>query len=287
MSVDQLDKIQYLPRNRGNGIILKGSISYSMDKLNWTEAGAFEWAKNGDVKEFAFTGHPTARYIKISVTDGVGGFGSGRELYVFKVPGSESFIPGDINNDHRIDNNDLTSYMNYTGLRKGDGDFEGYISKGDINKNDLIDAYDISTVATRLNGGVHPASNDSLTGKLEIIADKKSYNKDETVEIHVKGSDLKAVNALSFALPYNSQDYEFIGIVPVHTKDMENMTNDRLHSNGQKALYPTFMNIGDQELLEGTEDLFVIKLKAKRKVNFDLKMKDGLLVDQHLNVVKF
>lgn len=59
-------------------------------------------------------------------------------------------MPGDINNDGKIDRNDLTSYINYTGLRKGDSDFEGYISNGDINKNGLIDAYDISVVATQL-----------------------------------------------------------------------------------------------------------------------------------------
>ena len=45
-----------------------------------------------------------------------------------------------------VDENDLTSYMNYTGLRRGDSDFEGYISKGDLNENGLIDAYDISAV---------------------------------------------------------------------------------------------------------------------------------------------
>ncbi|MBE7172669.1 MAG: DUF5110 domain-containing protein [Williamsia sp.] len=287
MSVNQLDKIQYLPRNRGNGILLKGNISYSVDKINWKEAGAFEWARNGDTKEFSFTAHPAARFIKISVSDGIGGYGSGRELYVFRVPGSGSFIPGDINNDHRIDNNDLTSYINYTGLRKGDNDFEGYVSKGDVNKNDLIDAYDISTVATRLDGGVNRDRSDSLTGKLEISVDKKTVNKDETIAIHVKGTNLKAVNALSFALPYNAKDYDFSGIVPVNTKHMTNMTNDRLHSNGRKALYPTFANIGDQETVEGTTDLFIIKLKANRKVNVDLKLTDGILVDKQLNVVKF
>lgn len=43
--------------------------------------------------------------------------------------------------------------MNYTGLRKGDSDFD-YVSAGDINQNDLIDAYDISVVATQLDGGI-------------------------------------------------------------------------------------------------------------------------------------
>lgn len=287
LSVNRLDKIQYLPRNRGNGILLKGSISYSMDKENWKEAGPFEWARNGEVKEFHFPAQPTARYIKIAVTDGVGNYGSGRELYVFKVPGSESFLPGDINNDHRIDNNDLTSYINYTGLRRGDSDFEGYVGKGDVNKNDLIDAFDISTISTRLEGGIKTKQKDSLTGTLVISADKKTYSEGEMVEIHVKGIGLKAVNALSFALPYNPQDFDYVGTTPVHMKEMENLTNDRLHTSGQKALYPTFVNVGDQEPLEGTADLFVIKLKAKRKVNVDLKPLDGLLVDRHLNIVKF
>jgi hypothetical protein len=94
-SANQLDKIQYLPRNRGNGIFLKGKIFYSIDKVHWNEADSFEWVKNGTMKEFVFRNHPTARYIKISVTDAVGGFGSGCELYVFKVPGSKSFLPVD------------------------------------------------------------------------------------------------------------------------------------------------------------------------------------------------
>lgn len=285
-SVNQLDKLQYLPRNRGNGIWLRGEIFYGADGTAWTKAGTFEWAKNGDTKEFAFSNHPTARYIKIAISDAVGGFGSGRELYVFKVPGTESFIPGDINNDHRIDNNDLTSYINYTGLLKGDNDFEGYISKGDVNKNDLIDAYDISTVATRLDGGANTNTKDSLAGKLELNTNKTTYNKNDIVEITVKGVGLSSVNALSFSLPYNQQDFDFVRITPLNMKQMENMTNDRLHSNGKKALYPTFVNIGEQETLEGTTNLFVIKLKAKHTINVDFKPMDGILVDKHLGVVK-
>ena len=91
--------------------------------------GAFDWKRNGDVKIFSFESRPTARYIKLAVTEGVGNYGSGRE-YVFKVPGTASYLQGDINNDGKIDRNDLTSYMNYTGLRRGDSDYEGYISKG-------------------------------------------------------------------------------------------------------------------------------------------------------------
>lgn len=287
-TINQLDKFHYLPRtDAGNGTLLKGTVHYSMDKENWTEAGPFEWAKDNEVKVFNFASHPTARYIKLSVSQAVGGYGSGRELYVFKVPGTESYRPGDINNDRLIDMNDFTSYMNYTGLRQGDADFEGYVSNGDINRNGLIDAYDISVVATQLRGGAEKQETEKVNGTIKLSTVKQNYNKDEIIEIQVKGSDLRSVNALSFAIPYNQQDYEFAGIELQNMKDMENLTNDRLHTNGVKALYPTFINIGNKDMLEGNSDLFILKLKAKRKVKFDLKAIDGVLVDRNLSTHKF
>lgn len=287
-TINQLDKFHYLPRTgKGNGILLKGTVSYSMDKENWTEAGSFVWENNDDVKVFEFAGRPTARYVKIAVTEGAGGYGSGRELYVFKVPGTESYLPGDINNDGKIDGNDLTSYTNYTGLRRGDSDFEGYISNGDMNRNGLIDAYDISVVTTQLDGGARGWRDQRVNGAVTISTPKKTYNAGETIEITVKGDSLRSVNALSFALPYDQQAYEFIGVEPVGLKNMENLTNDRLHTNGTKALYPTFVNIGNQETLEGTGDLFILKFKAKRKVKFDLQPVDGFLVDKNLNMLRF
>ena len=287
-TINQLDKFHYLPRtDAGNGTILKGTVYYSMDKENWIEAGTFDWAKDNEVKVFTFANHPTARYIKLSITSALGGYGSGRELYVFKVPGTESYLPGDINNDRLIDMNDFTSYMNYTGLRQGDADFEGYVSNGDINRNGLIDAYDISVIATRLRGGIDKKEVEKIAGTIKISTAKQNYNKDEIIEIQVKGNNLRSVNAISFALPYNQQDYEFVGVELQNMQDMENLTNDRLHTNGEKALYPTFVNIGNKESLEGNLDLFVLKFKAKHKLKFDLKAQDGILVDKNLNTQKF
>lgn len=287
-SINQIDKFHYLPRGEaGNGTILKGTVSYSMDKENWTEVGAFEWKRDNETKVFSFPQTPTARYIKMRVTEAVGNYGSGTELYVFKVPGTESYLPGDINNDKFIDENDLTSYTNYTGLRSGDADFEGYVSNGDLNRNGLIDAYDISVVATQLDGGADGIRGEKVAGNISISTPKRTYAKDEVVEVLVKGKDLHQVNALSFALPYNPADYEFVGVQPIGMKEMENLTNDRLHTNGVKALYPTFVNIGEKEALEGDSDLFVLKLKARKNVTFNLKPIDGFLVDKLLNVEKF
>ena len=287
-SINQMDKLHYLPReNAGNGTWLKGTVYYSMDRENWQEAGSFEWKRDNTTKIFTFTQQPTARYIKIQINEATGDYGSGKELYVFKVPGTESYLPGDVNNDKKIDENDLISYTNYTGLRKGDADFEGYISRGDLNGNDLIDAYDISAVATCLEGGADTQNTKKIEGTISLVTGKRSYIQGETVEILVRGQGMQAVNALSFALPYDPADYEFTSIEMKAAKNMHNMTNDRLHTNGQKALYPTFVNIGNHETLEGNQDLFIIKLKAKRNLKFDLQAKDGILVNRRMETLKF
>ena len=287
-SYNQVEKFHYLPRlDSGNGTLMKGKVYHSEDKTNWTEVGEFDWKRNSDMKVFEFKDKPTMRYIKMEISQAVGNYGSGREMYIFKVPGTESYIPGDINIDGKIDANDLTSYTNYTGLRKGDGDFDGYISNGDINRNGLIDASDISVVATQLEEGVETTGQEQVSGNIEILADKRAYASGETARLLVKGIDLKDVNALSFALPYDAQQWEFVGIEAISLKQMENLTYDRLHTNGTKALYPTFVNLGNKETLEGSQDLFVIKLKAKQKASFNLKIIDGILVDKLLNEVKF
>ena len=145
---------------------------------------------------------------------------------------------------------------------------------------------DISVVATQLEGGADNRGTDKVDGTIEISTPKQVYDKDEIIEILVKGIDLRAVNAFSFALPYNQQDYEFVGVELQNMNAMENLTYDRLHTNGSKALYPTFVNVGNKKILEGTADLCLLKFKAKRKVKFGLKIIDGLLVDKKLNTHK-
>ena len=287
-TVNQLEKFHYVPRNpSGNGTLFEGSVSYSMDNENWTKVDTFNWAANGEVKVFTFADQPSARFIKMEVSKASGNYGSGQELYVFKVPNTPSYLQGDINSDGKVDRNDLTSYMNYTGLRKGDSDFEGYISVGDINQNNLIDAYDISLVAIELEGGVKTTDTVDLTGSIQLSTPKQMYNKDEIITVNVKGNKFQAVNALSLAIPYSTQDYEYVGVEAIATKEMENLTYDRLHTSGEKALYPTFVNLGDKASLNGDLELFVLKFKAKRKIKFNLKATDGILVDKKLKTRKF
>ena len=175
--------------------------------------------------------------------------------------------------------------MNYTGLRKGDADFD-YVSKGDLNNNGLIDAYDISAVAIELEDGVSRQATPPVAGNLSIRTTKQTYHAGEVMEVIVKGIDLQSVNALSFALPYDTKDWEFVAVETPNMKKMKNLTYDRLHTNGTKALYPTFVSLGEKPYLEGNEELIILKFKARRAVKFNLKAQDGILVDKNMNVIK-
>ena len=281
-----LDKIHYLSR-KGNGTLLNGSISTSDDKSEWKEVGTFNWINEETTQVFTFKDNPTTRYIKIHVEKGVGNFGSGKELYVFRTPESEVLLPGDVNRDKRIDENDLTSYMNYTGLRKGDADFD-YIKIGDLNKNNLIDSYDISNVAIQLDDKAWAGREKPINGNIALKPTRLMYKSGEIVEIKVMGTNLTSVNAFSFALPYNTNEMEYLGCDFDDTiKGMKNLTYDRLHTNGTKALYPTFVNIGDKKTINGDVTLLTIKFKAKQNIKMKLQPTDFILVDKRLNQIKY
>lgn len=287
-SVNTLDKLQYLPRaDAGNGTITRCDISVSRDGKKWTEVGEQQWARDAKTKEVVLAQHPVARYVKVDVKEAAGGFGSGREFYVFKVPGTKSLLPGDINNDGKIDENDLTSYTNYMGLKKGDADFDGYISGGDINGNGMIDAYDISNVSTRLEGGAKPEEEGNLSGKFNYVFDKQAYKAGDDVTVTVKGSGMKAINAFNFILPYNPQEMKFEKVDAVAAKDMKNMTYDRHHTDGSQVLYPTFTNVGNEQAISGNETLFVMHFKALRAFRVKPVSPKGMIVDKGLKEIDF
>ena len=282
-----LDKIHYLGReDASNGTITKATICYSTNKETWSEPVAFEWARTPDTKVFTFDDNPKARYIKISVSEAVGNFGSGREMYIFKVPGSETYLSGDINKDKKVDENDLTSYLNYNGLRKGDSDFD-YVSIGDVNENGRIDAADISVAATRIGDGVYEKPDNTVAGTITVAADKKNYKAGEEVVITISGRGLANVNAFGIALPYDPAEYDYVGIEAIGTGSMANYSKNRLHTNGETVVYPTFINEGNQGTLNGDIELVKVTMKSKKNVKFNIKAVDGVIVDKHLNTIRF
>ena len=138
-----------------------------------------------------------------------------------------------------------------------------------------------------MGGGADQRPGKPLAGEIVISTPKSSYKAGEEIEIIVEGRGLQAVNALSFALPYEAQQLEFFGVEAPALEQMRNFTNDRLHTSGQKALYPTFVNIGDREEIEGDVRLMVIRFRARTDYRFDLKPVDGLLVNKRMDQKPF
>ena len=289
------DRLDYLPReDAGNGTLLSGTFSYSLDGIDWSDPQPFRWNADGTTKTLRIanpnprsapnakrTLQPSVRYLRLNIEEGRGNFGSGRELYVFRVPGSEVLLPGDINRDGRVDMDDFTSYTNYMGLRTGDPEFDGYVSAGDVDHNGRIDAYDVSVVATQLRGGIEHRHHRPLQGTLtlSVPAAAKAKAGDE-VTVTIDGHGLAGVNAFSCALPYDAADWEFVSLEAVGTKEMENLTNDRLHAAGDKVLYPTFVNTGDRETLDGDGPLCRITFRARRAARATFTLTNTMLVDK-------
>ena len=141
-------------------------------------------------------------------------------------------------------------------------------------------------MSNELDGGVYP-KNDHCSGSLVLTPSRTTFAAGDVIELKVQGKALHWVNALSFALPYSTDELEYVGIELLNMKELVNLTYDRLHTNGQKELLPTFVNRGNNFLLEeGDSDLFVLKFKAKKAGKFTLKMKDGMLVDRNLGTTQ-
>ena len=293
----QMDKIEYLPRdNAGNGNILQLQYRTSKDGANWTEfSEPINWKQDALTKTIE-TKEQAYRFVEMKVLKSVGNFGSGREMLFYKQPGTEGILHGDITNDGTIDENDAMSYRNYTGLESVDSDFNGYVEKGDLNKNGVIDAYDISYVLRQLDGGIEIPDVEEIAGGLSLAVvnenGKDTYLPGDTLTFTLKGQDLKNINALSTKMSFDSSKFELVGqpATTNNTKQMENYSKYRKHSNDVENLYLVLSNQGNKQLLNGSMDLVTFKVKVKettrvkrattveQPLQFD--MSQGLLVGQ-------
>lgn len=55
--------------------------------------------------------------------------------------------------------------------------------------------------------------------------------------------------------------------------------------DGQKALYPTFVNLGMQKLLTGDAELMKIMFKARKSMKWNAEVTDRMLVDRHMKYI--
>ncbi len=290
----QLDKIAIQPRmdNKGNGAVTRANIYVSLDGINYTLAwdGAAEdaWTYNTsdmdvlDIKEVDLSGYK-ARYIQIGVVQSSGGFFSASEITTYKKDGTDAWVVGDVNNSGSVDDNDLTFYENYVGLIPSDNDWE-YSALGNIDNNDIIDAFDVSYIARLLGTPVTSAA-EGVEGKVQMIPSKTDIKAGDTVTIDYYGIGLKNVNAFSIEMPVDTDRYEItnFGLSSQASMFMRNFSKTRLHNNGAVDNYLVFTNIGEQPLINGTTKLGSVTIKATKDFVWDVQASRATLVGQDMS----
>lgn len=287
----QLDKFDYVPRpDAGNGTILKYDLDVSLDGKvykNIVKDGTFK--RNADTKTIPFDENVTARYIKITVTDSVGGFGSAQEFRPYKKDKTEGIVVGENIPNGEIDDDDLLFFASYMGVNETDTAWD-QVSKVDINYNGVIDAYDLMYVAGQLGETPLKATGNPIAGSLDIRPDKQQIKKGETFSIDVIGVGLKDINAFNLELGLDPNKYELdtdceteetcdsISSTDV-TKDMLNYSTLAGVGKAKQRIMVAFSNKGKQATLEGTNTLATINLKAKKDIDFDMEITNSLLIN--------
>lgn len=293
-----MDKLEYICReNMGNGAVKQWLLEYSNDGKNWTTYGEI----NNDVKNsvivednedgrlftHTFTDNFRARYLKLTVKNSTGGFLQAYEIRPFKVDNAKAQLPGDGNNSGAIDDNDLIFYQNYMGITPDDSDYE-YVTKsiiGDIDGNQMIDGYDISYVARQLGNPVDDATAATgVEGKIELIPSKTDIKAGDVITVDVYGIGLKNVNAFSVEIPVDKDQFRTSAAsATISSMFMKNLSQERIHSSGKVDNYVSFVNIGKQDLINGTGSIAKITVTANADFTWDTKATHAVLVGQDLS----
>ena len=260
-------------------------VSRSTKFFNYTTVvDKIQLSNDSSVKSIALNG-AKMRYMKMVISKPVGTYVCMTEIMPYKVDGSKTYPVGDVTLDGKVDSNDLTWIENYTGLTNKDSDFS-YVSQtnnADINGDNVIDAYDISYITTKLDGGTNKTGNPD--GKIMLIADKNEVKAGETVNITLLGIGLKNINAFSEVLPIDTENFSYEGYRQSYDViDMMTIAKMRARANGSELTIVS-TNVGDQDLVNGTMKLGTVTLKAKTDTTFVLTNGIAKLVGPKLSYV--
>ena len=285
-----IEKLELLFRKNGNGSVKRAEIYSSLDGINYEKifsnakgSNIEPWVTDGEVKTIEFKKPIKARYFKIVTKESIGNFLTMREFRPYMVEGTTGQVVGDWNNSGALEEGDLVFLENYAGLTIDDSDW-GYVSMADLNKNGLIDAYDIAYVASQLENGLKPTEGENLEGSIMVVPSKDKVSKGETFTIDLVGTGLSDINAFSAEIPLDSNKYEYLKTDnTILSSEMRNLSKARVHTDGTQDIYVNFVNVGNKTKLFGTDSIARITLKAKQNLDLNLEITEAMLVDSKLN----
>ena len=92
-TTQKIGGLKYTPRaNMCAGNCKKYEIRVSMDNVNFEKVAEGEWVPDAETKTAIFTKPVEARFVKLVILDGVGGFGSAGEIRLLGPKGADSAV---------------------------------------------------------------------------------------------------------------------------------------------------------------------------------------------------
>ncbi len=273
-AVYELDKFDYYPRDTyGNGTAVRMNVYSSLDGVHWktewdgTKEEPWSYDTSLELEENARTvplDGVKARFLKAEAIECKGNKFATHEMPVYKKEGTKGFAVGSTNGNATVTEGDYTNMKNYLGTSVKDGsNFTDQIQKrcGDINMNGIYDVYDYAYTMFHLDDGT------TMTGKPEgsiaLVPESESVKAGETFTMTVLAKDALNVNAFGKVIDYNPAKLEFVSIEGNDSvKQMENLTVNKVYSDGTAYVNLAFANRGNKKLYNGSGELAVITMKA-------------------------
>lgn len=284
----KLDKFVYTPRqdNGGNGNVAKMKIETSLDGAHWVDHGVTNWDNKGAGKMKQKTVNlegSTARYLRLTVQESVGGFFSATELALYKVDKSEAQDPGSLKAPATVGNEDYSHISNCVGRENrgtGQTDWTSHVaqSAADFNMNNAYDVYDMSFTMSKLDGGTKQKG--KVAGAIAVVPEKKAVKAGETITVAVKAQGAKNVNAMGALVKYPVDDFEFVNDsikVTSNAGDMENKSGHYTFGDAKNSVNIAMANKGNKKLYNGSENIATFQLKAKKDCEVKLESEAWLV----------
>ena len=160
---------------------------------------------------------------------------------------------------------DYTNMKNYLGTSVKDGaNFVDQIQKrgGDINLNGVYDVYDYAFTMFKLDGGTKQTG--TAAGSVRLAPEKEEVKAGETFRIFVLAEQTENINAFGKVIDYDPENLEFISTEKAEgIASMEDLTVNKIYSDGTAYVNLAFANRGDKPLYHGDGQLAVITMKAR------------------------
>lgn len=293
------DKIEYYPRtDAGNGTVTKMRLETSLDGVHWIEHGteeadgrkAFNLERNAETKTLDLSDPNTgdsaigARYIRFTALESVGTFFAASEIKPYAVEGKSTFgsvwKPFRVGNIKRMETKEPTAadftgmYLQGSRLHQS-AKYPEWVENvqkeyGDINFNGISDVYDYAFTAFNVDGGTKQKG--SVSGNAKLVPSKAEIKAGETFTVSVKAENVKNLNAYGTNINYDPEKIEFISAEYNDVvKDMftQSMSAAIKYEDGTAYIHHSALNMGDKPLVNSSEELSKITLKALKDITLN------------------